>query len=65
MIIDIEIFQLIYLRKSVNGLFQFIVRWDIVLHLTVIKPLVCNHIKIAGSGQAKDNVLFLSRFPAL
>ena len=35
---------------------------NIVCHLSIVKLLICNHIKIAGSGKSKNDSLFFSGF---
>ena len=51
--------------KRSKSFFKIFIGGQVILHDAVIVLLIGNHIKIAGTGQTKEDDLFLARFLAL
>ena len=53
---------LLHLRQPCKSHCKLFIGRNIVCHLSIVKLLICNHIKIAGSGKSKNDSLFFSGF---
>ena len=56
---------ILYNGKFGKAILQILVRGDIVGHFSIVELFVSSHIEVAGTGQTKDDGLFLAGLLAL